>query len=285
MIDHSSSEPAPTRFVRKNRWLWQPSALRLIREKGCVAYAREAVPREVDGFTIRFPDTEVTLGLRVTVRSRHLEGRDLISLLYQEATRDLGLDVGMATLRAFNTADVSPARFTLASLLYRWVRGPKIVLREMLGSALLSRAQRQEFVRLVRGHISHGSGPQVLVHGDLHASHVLVDLERRSLGFIDLEAMHIGKATTNFAQLWGGFHYADETLGRRFYRRYRERFPGLLDAQFDTDVRLELALRSYSHIKAGRRQGNRELEAEASKLLDNALGGACFNEFGGGEDG
>lgn len=284
MVDHGSSEPPPTRFLRKTRWLWQPSALRLIREKGCVAYAREAVPRVVDGFAIQFPDTQVALGLRVMVRSRHLEGRDLTSLLYQEATRDLGLDVGMATLKAFNTADISSRRFTLASLLYRWVRGPKVALREMLGSALLSRAQRQELVRLVTGHITHWSGKQVLVHGDLHAAHVLVDLERRSLGFIDLEAMHIGKATTNFAQLWGGFYYADETLAGRFYQRYREHFPGLLDAQFDTDVRLELALRSYSHIRAGRRQGNRMLEAKARRLLVNALGGACFNEFGGDED-
>jgi hypothetical protein len=277
------ADSAPNGSFVKVRYLWKSSAIRLLRERSCARYAQRATPQAVGGFAVRFPEPEISLGLQVTVRSCRLEGQDLFSMLYQEAMREISLEVGLLALEALHTADVSSAPFALSGLVYRLARGPRVALREMLGSILLSPAQRKELNRLVVSHISRWGGRKVLVHGDLHASHVIVDLDRKRLGFIDLEAMHIGKAATNFAQLWGGFHYADRLLGQRFYREYKERFPDPWEVQFDTDVRVEVALRSYAHVKVGRQEGNRELEGLARALLARALSGASFEEICLGE--
>jgi len=266
-------------FFAKRKYVWRIRGLRLLRERACVQYARQAVPCVVDGVHIEFPDTDVSLGLHVAVRSRRLEGRELLPMLYERENRQIALDMGITALKALHSADVTAAPFALFSMIYRLVRGSGVALGEMLKSPLLSPNQRSELHRLVVAYVMSKGGRKVLLHGDLHPSNLIVDLGRNSLGFIDLEAMRLGKAATNFAQLWGGFHFAHPLLGQRFYQEYVAQFPELLDEQFDTDVRAELALRSYSHIQAGRRSGNKGLEGKARILLASVLSGASFEDI------
>ena len=58
----------------KQRMIWRPAALRLLREQPCADYARATVPRSVDGLQILFPITESSYGVRVRVRTQLLEG-------------------------------------------------------------------------------------------------------------------------------------------------------------------------------------------------------------------
>jgi aminoglycoside phosphotransferase (APT) family kinase protein len=270
---------SPDESFTKERYIWQISALRLLRERACVQYARQVVPRVVDEVSIEFPDTEIDLGLRVAVRSQRLEGRALLPTLYEEEKHGIALDVGRIALEALHRADVSSAPFGLFSRVYRLVRGPRAMLGEMLHSPLLSLNQRRELRRLVARYMVDGGGRKVLVHGDLQPAHLIFSSARKSLGYIDLEAMHVGKAATNFAQLWIGFHFADPALGQKLYRRFREQSSHLLDECFDADVRAEIALRSYSHIRQGRRQGLEEMEGKARLLLGRVLSGTSFREM------
>ena len=266
-------------YVTKKRYLWQVNALRLLREKTCAQYAHRVVPGVIDGVRIQFPEPEIFLGVRVAVRTRRLEGRALFEMLYEPAMGDVAVRIGAIALQALHSADVSSAPFALFSRVYQPVRALKVAVNEMLSSPLLSPAQRTALRRLVADYAGDRGGKRVLVHGDLHPSHLIVDLAHHSLGLIDLEAMRIGKAATNFAQLWIGFHFAHPELGQRLYQRYAEQSPALLDARFDTDVRAELALRSYSHIQEGRRLGKREMEQKARILLDQVLAGASFEQI------
>jgi len=197
-------------------------------------------------------------------------------MLYEQEMREMALDMGVIALKALHAVDVASAPLGLFSTVYRLVRGPRVALSEMLGSRVLSTDQRRELNRLVASSVVDRGGKKVLLHGDLHASHLIVDIEKRSLGFIDLEAMRIGKAATSFAQLWIGYHFADSLLGQRFYQQYAAQCSDLLDEQFDTDVRTEIALRSYSLMQVGKRSGNQEMEGKARILLAGVLSGASF---------
>lgn len=272
------------RFFTKERYIWQIGALRLLREKACAQYARLHVPHIVDGIQIEFPSVEISLGFRVSVKTRYLEGQSLLSMLYdRQLPRAVAVSAGITALKALHSADVKSAAFSIFGLIFRSIRGPRVFLGEMLGSTVLSPGQRRELQRLIARSAADRGSRNVLVHGDLHASHVIVNLADKSLGLIDLEAMHIGKAATNFAHLWLGFHYVDPLFGQQFYRLYAEQCPDLVDQYFDTDVRAEIALKSYSHISAGRRSGNRDLETKARALLADVLSGASFEGVCSGE--
>jgi hypothetical protein len=204
-------------------------------------------------------------------------------MLYQQEEHSTALDIGIIALESLYSADVTSAPFALYSTIYPMLRGPKVAVRELLGSPFLSAKHRRELKRLVAAYVRNRGGKETLVHGDLQAGHLIVNRTKKSLGFIDLEAMCIGKEATNFAQLWIGYHIADRLLGQRFYRRYAEQFSELLNEQFDADVRAEIALRSYSHIEQGIRLGNKKLEGEARILLASVLSGATFEEICLGE--
>ena len=267
----------------KSRQAWHVRALRLLREEACVEYARRVVPPVVDGVHIQFPDTDVSLAPRISVRSRRIQGQPLMPMLYQPDMQDTALDLGMIALQALHSADVTSARFFVASWLYDLFRGPALALDEMLLARLLSRAQRLKLNRLAARSALQTRPRDALVHGDLHAAHLIVDLDRHALGFIDLEAMRIGKASTNFAHLWNAFYFADPSLGRSFYQRFAEQFDDLIDEQFDNDVRIELALRSYRHLQAAKRLSNELLQPKAYRLLHSILEGASFHDICFGE--
>lgn len=266
-------------FFSKSRRAWNVRALRLLRERACVNYARRAVPAVVDGVRIQFPDTNVAFGPHISVRSRRIEGRDLMSMLYEPNMRETALHLGMTALHALHSADLRATPLSLFGALYGLSRGPAMAVDEILLSRLLSPSRRLRLIRLAARSTLPAGPPKVLLHGDLHASHLIVDLETNSLGFIDLEAMRVGKATTNFAQLWNAYYIADPELGQTFYQRYTEQFADLVDEQFDDDVRIELALRSYRHMQAGRRLGNQQLERIAYNLLQSILDGASFHDI------
>lgn len=263
-------------FFTKQRYLWQPDAWRLLRERACAEYARKAVPSFVAGVHIRFPETRVGLGPRVTVTTSVLEGQSLLAMLYDPAQQSLALDMGLAALEAWQRAGIAGHPFPVFSLIFRLVKGPRALFLARRRPAPLASDQRRELARLVARYMRGETGGRCLVHGDLHASHLLVDLPQSSLGFLDLEAMHTGKVATNFAQLWVGFHYAAPELGRALYRSYRLRFPAVMTAQFDNDVRTELAIRCLAHIRSGLRTGNHELATLASALLAAVLAGTTF---------
>ncbi len=264
----------------KQRSLWQPAAWRLLREAGCVRYARRVVPPEVLGIRILFPETRVAIGWRISITSRGIPGQPLLALLYRPETCDLALDLGMAVLEALHAADVARDPFVPFALIYRVLKGAGILLEERFTRApLLSRGERRELRRLVQGYVTRPNRCKVLVHGDLQPSHLIFDSASATLGIIDLEALHVGNPAANFGQLFTGYHYADPALGRGLYRRYRARYPGLFDRRFDDDLRAAVALRTYRHVCVARRRGNAELEKQAHHLLRNVLAGAGFAEM------
>jgi hypothetical protein len=266
-------------FVSKSRYIWDVRALQLLREKAAVQYALKTVPRMVSGVCIEFPETEISLGLRVTVRSRLIEGQNLFPMLYHQETRGLALDMAMIALEALRRADVTSNPFAFFGQAYGFVRRRKVALGELFGPSLLSSEQRIRLNRLLVHYAKTSeSGKKALVHGDLHADNLVVSLPRKSLGFVDLELMHIGKPVTNFAQLWIGFHFADPLLGQRFYQRYARQFPDTLDEQFDASLRAEIALRCYSMIRDGKRSGNIEMEEKSRILLRSVLDDRSFEE-------
>lgn len=264
----------------KQRSLWQPAAWRLLREGGCVRYARRAVPPEVRGIRIIFPETRVAVGRRVSVTSRGIPGQPLLALLYRPETRGLALDLGMAVLEALHAADVASDPFVPFALIYRIFKGLGILLEERFSrTPRLSRGEQRELRRLVRDYVVLPDRCKVLVHGDLQPSHLIFDPAIATLGVIDLEALHVGNPAANFGQLFTGYHFADPALGRELYRRYRERFPGLFDRRFDDDIRAAVALRCYRHVRVARCRSNSELEKQAHRLLRSVLAGASFAEM------
>lgn len=263
----------------KRRPVWKQDALRLVREVHCIRYARAVLPATVEGVQIILPETESTVGLHVVVRSQRLAGQTLYTLLFELQAYDDALHLGLIALDALQQAQVRTTDFLLPGLVFRFVKGPRIALGETINTDLLSAAQRKVFIRLLRQHLTTAPRPAVLVHGDLHASHVIVDLAQNTLGFIDFEAMHVGKPSTDFAQMWVGYHYADPCLGQRFFEAYRLRHRHLVDEQFDLDVRAELAMRSHRQLRAARAAGNGGLAQRARGLLDAVLSGATFAEI------
>ena len=201
----------------------------------------------VDGWRIRFPQVRVSLGPCVTVRSGRLPGRSLLQMLYRPELHQQTIDVGLVVLRAFHDADITSAPFGRFGAWYDRLRGPRVTLSELCGAHVLTPEQRRSFDRLVADYIADRQGRRVLIHGDLQASHLLVDLPAQAVGVIDLEAMRVGKAATSFAQLWEAYLFADPALGQLFCKRYLAAFGDTLDDRFDADVRAELALRCYSH--------------------------------------
>jgi len=266
-------------FAVKRRALWRPDALQLLRERPCAYYASRAVPDTAGGWRIRFPQVKATLGLRVTVRSELLPGRPLIELLYQPELQELAIDAGLAVLHALEQADIRSFPVAGFSAWYDRLRLPAVALAELGRGSLLTTGQRRAFNRLVSDYIAHRRGPRVLVHGDLQATHLLIDTAAHAMGIIDLEAMREGKAATNFAQLWEAYYFADPSLGLRFYTAYRRAAAATLGDRFDADVRAELALRCYSHIRAGRRTGNDLMIDLSRSLLTRILDGATFEEI------
>lgn len=266
--------------VIKERAIWNPRSLQLLREKRAAQYAQQAVPQILDGTHISFPKIEVSFGLRVLVKSTRIEGRNLLEMIYDPKTRDLALDMAMVALKALNVADVSPAPFSLFSRIYGMGRRLKIALGERLGASILSPAQRATLNLLVPSYLKTREGEKkALVHGDLHAGNLLVNWKTNSLGFVDLEMVHIGKPVTNFAQLWISFHFADPSLGQNLYHRYINQSPAMTDGYFDSDCRAEVALRCYSNLREARKNGNTELEEKARILLGNVLNGTSFERF------
>ena len=266
-------------FVVKEKFVWQISALRLLREQACAERARQVVLPMVNGVCIEFPETEVSLGLRIVVKSCYLDGRMLFSMLYERELHQRALELGLVALEALHRANITSVPYSTLNLVFRVVRGIEAALSHMLGFSFLSSTQKKELIRLLATHAVPAKGKKVLVHGDLHPSHVIVSPSTDWLGFIDFEAMHVGRAATDFASLWGGFRYADPLLGLELYERYVKRFSDLLDDRFDSDVKAELALRCHSHIAVGRRTGNRELEAKARCLLSGVLSGASLEQI------
>jgi hypothetical protein len=269
---------SPSVYI-KRRYIWQPGGLRLLREAAWSQYAQRAVAPIVNGMHIEFPETETALGFCVKTTTRRLEGPSLLSLLYDPCHQTAAVDMGMTVLEAFHSANLDSAPSDLFGWVFRWFKGLRLIVRTAFDASSLSDTERKELRRLVARYVLGKTGSRVLVHGDLHASHVLVDSDNRTFGIIDLETMHIGKAATNFAQLWDGYHHADPALGQQLYRRYADQYPGEMDEQFDDDLRLEAALRSHTHIRAGRLTGNTLLVDKAQHLLHGVLSGVSFQSL------
>lgn len=263
---------AKSDWVTKERVIWDPRALQLLRESTTVKYARKVVPWVVGGVHIRFPETEVFFGSRVGVKSERIEGQSLLSLAYEQGMQGLALDMAMIALQALERSTVVSNPFRLFGVAYGIVRRLKVITSEWHDESILSPEQRDVLNRLVASYTRNRGGTRkVLVHGDLHAGNLLVNYEEKSLGFVDLEMLHVGKSATNFAQLWISFHFADVSLGRLFYQRYVSQFADVWDERFDADVKAEIALRSYALVREAKRIGNIELERKAYLLMGNVL--------------
>jgi hypothetical protein len=269
----------PGNYITKKRSIWQVNALQLLRERAWAQYASRTVPSEINGVKIEFPQNEVALGWNVVVRSQRLSRQSLFAMLYLEEMRETALRMGLIALRALHQAEITSTPFGFFGAMYQRSRGMRMRLVELFGSSQFSAKERRTLTRLVDDYVTEHSGQKFLVHGDLQASHIIVNLTKNSLGFIDLEAMRIGKATTNFAQLWQAFYFADPLLGRRFFQGYLALCPGLIDKQFDADVRGELTLRNCRQIRVARQIGNPDMERHAFTLLHQILNGASFEEI------
>ncbi len=267
-------------IVIKERVIWNPRSLQLLREQATVRYALRVAPRMVDGIRVDFPETEVSLGFRVRAQSRRIKGRNLLEMIYDPETQGFALDMAMVALKALNNANVTFEPFVLFGAAYGWVRRLKVTLSEMTGTPILSSEQRVKLSCLASSYTKDRRGERkALLHGDLHAANVVVDCEENSLGFVDLEMMHIGKPVTNFAQLWISFHFADPSLGKRFYSRYVDQFSETLNEHFDSDARAEIALRCYVLVRGAKKSGHAELEKKARVLLASVLHSQSFEKM------
>jgi hypothetical protein len=260
----------------KQRYAWQVDAWRLLREGKCAEYARKSTPAAVDGVLIEFPETKIKLGARITVNTGALKGRSLFAMLYDQEQREVTVPFGLVALAAWQQAKIKGYPFPIFSLIYRLTKGPRVLLLARRGPLTMTKAQSKEFRRLLASYVRTRDDGRVLVHGDMHASHLLVDRSRPSLGFIDLEAVHTGKPATNFAQLWIAYHHAEVHLGQTFYREFAARFPTVMTAQFDNDVRMELAIRCFSHVREGVRRRFQKLETKARAMFAAVLNGESF---------
>ena len=266
-------------FIVKARAIWDPRCVQLLRERATARYAQKVVPRFVDGTRIRFPEIEISLGLRISVKSRRIRGRSLLEMIYDRETQERAQDIALIALRALEGADTVPASFVVFGIAYRLARSLKTPLGERLGVSILSSEQRAKLNRLMLSYVQPGRGQtKVLVHGDLHAGNLVVNSEEGVLGVIDLEMMHLGRPVTNFAQLWVSFYFAAPELGRRFYCQYVEEHSGTLDKRFDRDAQAEVAVCCLSLIREARRSAHVELEEKAHALLGNVLGSGSFKD-------
>lgn len=265
-------------WLTKKRPLIGTGAWRLMREDVCADYARCAVSSWIRGTRIEFPQTVVTRGLYVSVRTRRIAGETKFSMLSQPDGYEDAVEMGLIILEALYTAEVASGDFRVFSILYKYGKGPAVALRMLLGSPRLSRDEKRELIRLMKCYLRTADSNRVLAHGDLHTSHIIVNRPGSTLGLVDLEAVHIGKPATNFAQLWIGYHYADRALGVLFYDRHMTRFPNLATDQFDTDVRVETALRAHRQIREAERIRNTELRTKAEILLHGVLQAFSFEE-------
>ena len=200
----------------------------------------------------------------------------LTEILARGGEQEKAMELGLTLLSALQAANVRRYRFAGFGAMFRITKGLKLAPLALLGQPRLSKQEFREFLRLLRLYSRRRITLPVLVHGDLHQSHILIDRAARTMGIVDLEAMHVGRAATNFAQLWIGYHYTDQMLGSRFYQRYCERFSRFVTPDFDEDVRFEVALRAFVHVRAGRNQHNGLLEQYADKLLRCMLSGTSF---------
>ena len=225
----------PGGYFTKQRYLWQPGAWRILRERSCTEYVRQVVPATVSGIRIHFPETSVRFGPQVTVTTSALRGQSVLTMLYEPGQQDIAVTMGLVALEAWQRAVVAGHPFRLFSLAFRLYMRPSAMSKSLLEPGMVSPQQRKEFKWLVTSY-TRADDNHFLVHGDLHASHLIVDLAQQTMGIIDLEATHIGKAATNFAQLWTGYHYAEPELGRQFYRAYKACFPAVVTTSFDSDV-------------------------------------------------
>jgi len=199
-------------------------------------------------------------------------------MAYDQETQALALDMAMVALKALERAAVTSNTFRLFSMAYGLVRKLKVILGELRSAPILSPKQKSTLNRLAASYtreVDRG----VLVHGDLHAGNLLVNCEDKSLGFVDLEMLHVGKSATNFAQLWISFHFADASLGKLLYQRCLRQFADVWDEDFDSDVRAEVALRSYVLVRGAGKTGHTELEVKSRRLLNHALGNQEFREW------
>ena len=148
----------------KSRCIWQPGALRLLREPRCIAYARRVVPDSVGGMRIVFPETKIGLGPRISVRSEWLDGSSLLDLLYQPNLGELAVDLGLTALGALQGAIVAPhPAFTWFSWMFRLSKGPRLVFRVALDPGGVSRCQMRELGRLFSRYVGARNEHRVLV--------------------------------------------------------------------------------------------------------------------------
>ncbi len=274
------AKPSPEEVVfRKRRAIWRPAAWRLLRENACAKAARLAVPPVVRDHRVLFPHPVMSLGLQVQIASARLPGAPMSEMLKRAELHGECLELGLVALAALHAADLAAFGSSPLQVLYPHVRALKIVSAEVCRGHFLSARQKRVLWPLLSAYVGARPAQPILVHGDLQASHLIVDLEAGSLGFVDLEAMRIGHPVTNFAQLWEAFYYADRTLGRELYRRFAAEHPDLLTPSFDASARAELALRCHAHIPDARRFRVREYEGKARRLLDDVLSGATFEEI------
>jgi len=270
---------ASTPGFSKRRLLFHPGAWRLLREKACADVARRVVPAQVRGMQLLFPKTAVHLGFCVTVQTEAIPGEALLPLLYQPETLEAALELGLVVLEALVTANVVKSRGSLFGVVYRYGKAAYTALQTLAGAPPLPPQARRTLLGLLCTYWGAGPERRVLVHGDLHASHILVDCRAHTLGLIDLEVMHVGNPATNFAQLWTAFHYADPALGRLFYARHMVRFPEFATARFDAHTRFEVALRAHSNIVEAKRSHNAELDQKGRVLLSGVLQDVPFEEL------
>lgn len=279
-FDSDAPSLSPHSPHTKSRYIWNPRAWQLLRERPNSRYARSAVPRQVKGVRIEFADSKLSLGLRIRATSTHLTGENLLEMLYCPQKRDAALSMALIALQALYEANIHGTPFPLFSCAYRLFRNWKILLREAVGRRILTQEQRATIRGLFAQERRGRNRQRVLVHGDLHATNVLINLAVPSLAFLDLELMHEGSPATDFAPLWLGFYFADPHLGMTFRQQYVETFPDKIDDQFDISFRAEVARRCYAMIRTGQKLCHARMVTLSHTLLENTLTARTWEDIG-----
>jgi len=262
--------------------LWNLRSWQLLREQSASKYATAKMPREINGIHILIPRVRRDVGFTISSRSEFITGDSMLPLLYRPHSQLLALRMALTALEAFERATTSPDDFKWFSRFYRWHRERKIRSVEREKYVHLSAIEKKE-LRSLYSMVGIADG-STLVHGDLHASNLVIDQSTNSLGILDLELLHIGHPATNFAQLWIAFHFADPILGGRFFYEYAKNHPWITNHLSEQIIKAEIVVRCYSMIEVGFKHQAKSLMRDSSThLMKATLSGQSFQQLCTGE--
>jgi thiamine kinase-like enzyme len=260
-----------TKYVQKIRNYWNFRAYEMLREPNSCKFAGKILPCSLNGIRIVVPETKIILTIKgIIVRSQYIFGETLEKNIYNKDI-NLGIDWGLTAIQALWSAPVFGYSFRIFGVIYQPLRVIKALLTEIFILRIFSLPKVWRLVCLLVKTRSQHNKTRVLVHGNLHGGNLIVDFDNRTLGFIDLELLHIGDACVDFASLWFSYYASSQKVGRQFVQSAIQRFPSIITPEFLRDVIKDITIEMILMVSKAKSKKNRKLENIATDLLIKLL--------------